>query len=49
MEDISVLMLAAACLMATGMSIGAVGIFYLVTWLRYRLMQLRKTKTDPTA
>ena len=49
MEDISVLMLVAACLMATGMSIGVAGIFFLVTWLRSKLTQLRKTKTGHTA
>ena len=48
MEDISVLMLVVACLMATGMSSGAAGIFFLVTWLRSKLMQSRKTKTDHT-
>lgn len=49
MEDISVLMLAVACLMAIGMSIGVAGIFFLATWLKFKLMQSHKTKTDHTA
>ena len=47
--DVSfVLMLAVVCVIAIVMSFGAVGLTYLVELWKSKLMQSRKTKTDPT-
>ena len=35
--------------LAIVMTFGSQGIAYLVTWLKLKLMQLRKTKTEPIA
>ena len=43
-----VLMLAVALVMLFAMSIGPIGISYLVTWLKSKRTQSHKTKTEPT-
>ena len=48
MVDIFVLMLVAALAIAIVMSIGLPGMTYSVIWLKCKLTQLRKTKTDHT-
>jgi len=48
MNEVFMLMLVAVCLMLIVMSIGWQEISYLVMWLKLKLMQLRKTKTDHT-
>ena len=42
------LMLVLALVMLFAMSIGPIGITYLVTWLKSKRTQLPKTKTEPT-
>ena len=42
------LMLVAGLVILFVMSIGPVGITYLVTWLKSKRTQLPKTKTEPT-
>lgn len=49
MDVVFVLMLVAALVIVIAMNIGLHGMSYLATWLKFRLTQLRKTKTAPTA